>query len=88
MPAPEADLDVDLALIEETIREAGDIARSYFGGEYRRWDKAKGEPVTEADLAIDRFLRERLTDARPAYGWLSEETEDDPARREARRIFG
>jgi myo-inositol-1(or 4)-monophosphatase len=63
----------DLVLIEQAVREAGDIARHFYGGEYRRWSKNRGEPVTEADLAVDRFLRERLLAARPGYGWLSEE---------------
>ena len=67
----------DLALIEEAVREAGKIARSYFGGSYKKWDKGKGDPVTEADLAVDKYLRETLTAARPDYGWLSEESVDD-----------
>jgi len=80
LPAPDAALASDLALIEEAVRKAGGIARQFFGGSYRRWDKGKGNPVTEADLQIDRFLRDRLTGARPDYGWLSEETDDDPSR--------
>jgi len=67
----------DLALIEEAVREAGKIARSYFGGSYKKWDKGKGDPVTEADLAVDKYLRETFTAARPDYGWLSEESVDD-----------
>jgi len=40
-------------------------------------DKPNGAgPVTAADLQIDAMLRERLTAARPGYGWLSEETPD------------
>src|SRR5262249_35783444 len=41
----------------------------------------------EADLAIDAFLNKRLRTARPDYGWLSEETEDDASRLSARRAF-
>jgi myo-inositol-1(or 4)-monophosphatase len=70
----------DLALIETSAREAGKIARSFYGGDYKKWDKGKGDPVTEADLAIDKFLREAFAAARPAYGWLSEESEDDRKR--------
>ena len=70
----------DLALIEASVREAGKIARSFFGGDYKKWDKGKGDPVTEADLEIDRFLRERFASARPGYGSLSEESEDDERR--------
>lgn len=70
----------DLALIEACVREAGKIARSFYGGDYKKWDKGKGDPVTEADLAIDKFLREAFAAARPDYGWLSEESEDNPRR--------
>jgi len=76
LPAPEA----DLMLVEQAVRDAGAIARKFYRGSYRKWDKGKGQPVTECDLAIDRFLCERLCNARPEYGWLSEETEDDPRR--------
>jgi myo-inositol-1(or 4)-monophosphatase len=72
--------EADLALMEQAVRDAGAIARSFYRGSYRRWDKGKGQPVTECDLAIDKFLCDRLRAARPDYGWLSEETEDDPER--------
>jgi myo-inositol-1(or 4)-monophosphatase len=77
----------DLALIEEAVRRAGEIARRYYGQPCRRWSKSRGEPVTEADLAIDHFLRGRLEAARPDYGWLSEETGRDPTRTGADRQF-
>ena len=51
------------------------------------WEKLGGSPVTEADMEVDLFLREGLLAARPAYGWLSEETADNPARRTCERIF-
>lgn len=85
MPAP--DTANDLALLETTVREAGAIARSFFGGDYKRWDKSKGNPVTEADLAVDKFLMEAFLAARPNYGWLSEETEDNAARLTAEALF-
>ncbi|HEY2034644.1 MAG TPA: 3'(2'),5'-bisphosphate nucleotidase CysQ [Rhizomicrobium sp.] len=69
------------------MRAAGAIARKYYGGDYKRWDKGKGQPVTEADLAVDKYLRETLLAARPDYGWLSEETEDDPSRLERKDVF-
>ena len=77
----------NLALLESAVRAAGDIARKYYGGDYKRWNKAGGSPVTEADLAIDTFLKETLLAARPAYAWLSEESLDDPARLNAERVF-
>lgn len=81
MPEP------DLALIVRAAREAGAIAKSFFGGSYRKWDKGAGQPVTEADLAVDRFLSETLRAARPNYGWLSEETEDDASRLTRENVF-
>ena len=50
------------------------------------WNKG-GTPVTEADHASNALLAGRLRGARPDYGWLSEETLDDLARLEARRVF-
>jgi len=77
----------DLALLEETVRAAGDIARKFYGGDYKRWSKEGGSPVTEADLAVNKFLCDRLMAARPDYGWLSEENPDDPVRLEKREVF-
>jgi myo-inositol-1(or 4)-monophosphatase len=87
LPAPEARLSDDRVLIEDAVRDAGEIARKFYGGEYKRWDKGKGHPVTDADIAVDKFLRETLTAARPDYGWLSEETNDDPARLQKQSVF-
>ena len=82
MPAPE-----DLRLLEDTVREAGHIARKFYGGDYKRWNKDGGSPVTEADIAVNSFLRDRLTAARPDYGWLSEENADDASRLAKREVF-
>jgi myo-inositol-1(or 4)-monophosphatase len=77
----------DLVLIKNAVREAGEIARHYYGKDYRRWSKSRGEPVTEADIAIDRHLRTILQKARPNYGWLSEETGKDLSRLNTQRMF-
>ncbi len=77
----------DLALLEETAREAGDIARSFWREDPQVWDKGGDDPVSEADFAVDKHLKQRLLAARPDYGWVSEETEDDPARLDATRVF-
>src|SRR5262249_55561029 len=36
---------------------------------------------------VDQLLRERLAGASPDYGWLSEESEDDPARLDAEHVW-
>ena len=79
--------DEDLNLLKDTVREAGHIARKFYGGDYKRWNKEGGSPVTEADLAVNKFLCDTLTKARPDYGWLSEENTDDPSRLARRAVF-
>ena len=81
------DADADLALLEAAVREAGAAAMGFFKRAARQWTKHDNSPVTEADMTVDRLLRARLQAARPDYGWLSEESEDDPARLTRRRIF-
>ncbi|HSS15030.1 MAG TPA: inositol monophosphatase family protein, partial [Rhizomicrobium sp.] len=83
MPAHEE----DLKLLEGAVREAGPIARKFYGGNYKQWNKEGGSPVTEADLAVNKYLCDVLTAARPGYGWLSEENPDDPARLSKRDVF-
>ncbi|HWC64168.1 MAG TPA: 3'(2'),5'-bisphosphate nucleotidase CysQ [Rhizomicrobium sp.] len=77
----------DLRLLESAVHAAGSIARNYYGGDVRRWSKAGGSPVTEADLAVDKFLKQTLCAARPDYGWLSEESADNLTRLERGRAF-
>ena len=87
--AGSAGFEADLELLERAAREAGALALSYFGKDPESWFKGKAgkSPVSEADLAVDRFLTERLRSARPGYGWLSEETADDRSRLEHERVF-
>ncbi len=77
----------DIDLLKAAVREAGDIAHEYFIGETKTWDKSPGDPVTEADLAVDAHLKERLCTARPNDAWLSEETVDDKRRLTAKRVW-
>ena len=77
----------DLALLMEAVGHGAEIAREMFERGAETWEKTPGDPVTEADLAVDAALRDHLTAARPDYGWLSEESVDDPARLDRRRAF-
>ncbi len=79
--------DADFRLLRDLATEAGRIARDYFTRGVKTEFKADGSVVSEADYAVDRFLREKMLAARPGYGWLSEESEDDPGRLSARRVF-
>ena len=87
---PDAELSpdqADLALLREAARAAGEIAMRYFKQSPEVWLKGGSSPVSAADYAVDKFLRESLMAARPDYGWLSEETADNDARLSARRTF-
>ena len=70
----------DSALLRDTVRAAGDFARSKFRTDYRSWTKGGSSPVSEVDIATDRLIHDRLMQATPDYGWLSEESADDLAR--------
>jgi len=86
--APETGADAALsAALEAAVREAGALAASTFQTTLKNWTKTGGSPVTEADIAVDNFLRERLTRIAPDCGWLSEESVDDLARLHAPRIW-
>jgi myo-inositol-1(or 4)-monophosphatase len=76
------------ALAEElgvALREAGEIALKYFRGSIKSWTKGHDSPVSEADIAVDEFLRARLS--REGYGWLSEESQDDRERLNFERLL-
>ncbi len=79
--------DPDLVLLEDAVRKAGAIAREIAGRDCQTWSKKDGSPVTEADLAVNKYLTEVLRSARPDYAWLSEENEDDHSRFSAKRVF-
>jgi len=82
-PLPE-----DRELITRIIKQAGEIARKAFeANDAKVWDKEKNHPVTDADIAVNDFLYRELMQARPGYGWLSEETKDDYSRHSCPRTF-
>jgi myo-inositol-1(or 4)-monophosphatase len=84
--APDQDAS-SVAAARAAVVEAGRIALRYFRQPHRSWQKGPGQLVTEADIAVDRFLKGALHDAAAGDGWLSEETEDDRARLASRRVW-
>ncbi len=44
-------------------------------------------PVSAGDLAADHIMKDMLLSARPDYGWLSEESPDNPARLSRESVF-
>ncbi len=77
------------AQLIDIVSEAGGVALRFFRGPVKSWFKGegKGSPVSEADIAVDRLIKERLAATGFDWGWLSEETEDDPARLTRDRIW-
>ena len=80
----------DYSAVISAVQEAADLAF----GQWREgktpaakvWEKSKGDPVSEIDLAVDALLNERLAAILPEAAWLSEETVDDPVRLDAKRV--
>jgi myo-inositol-1(or 4)-monophosphatase len=85
-PRPDA-AETDMELLAAAAKEAGAVALTFFRRNPASWVKENDSPVSDADIAVDRLLAERLRPARPDYGWLSEETADDASRRSGRPAF-
>jgi myo-inositol-1(or 4)-monophosphatase len=69
-----------LAAAKEAAYRAGEVILSYYRSHYEVQSKGVDNPVTTADLAANRILRETLLGAFPEAGWLSEESADDAVR--------
>lgn len=63
-------------LLERIIRDAGDIALTYFR-DLKHLNVDKKSPrdfVTAADVAVEKFLKEKLTQNYPQFGFWGEES--------------
>ena len=81
----------DFSAVITAVEEAADLAhRQWRDGKVpaaKVWEKSKGDPVSEIDLAVDALLKERLAAIMPDAAWLSEETVDDPVRLDSNRVW-
>ena len=75
----------DLERIETALGRARSIMGGFTPGEVEHRRKSGGDPVTEADQAVDAALLASLP--RDGEGWLSEETVDDAVRLECERVW-
>src|ERR1700675_926502 len=84
----EDDLAPDEAarLLAAAAIEAGKLALSMREG-VRSWKKDENSPVSDADIAADNFLRERLLALAPSYGWSCGGTSDQPNRPGRKRLW-
>jgi myo-inositol-1(or 4)-monophosphatase len=78
-------MNQDLARIETALRKGGQALEPFTAGAIDSVLKAGGDPVTEADLAINAVLMDVLPD--PGDGWLSEETADSAERLGRDRVW-
>src|SRR6266849_3623047 len=60
LPADDIDRAVLRDRLASAVREAGALALHMFRGRPASWIKGASSPVSEADLAVDALLRERL----------------------------
>ena len=75
----------DLARIAHALEAAAEALLPFTPGSVAHVLKERGDPLTEADLAVDGVLRQMLP--RPGEGWLSEETGDDRERLSHARVW-
>lgn len=80
-------MTADLAVeVVAAVREAGRVVEEVRREGFDVEQKEGQGPVTRADRGADDLLRDRLTGLRAA-AWLSEESADDPGRKEAERLW-
>lgn len=70
----------ELQIAQESAEAAAKVVMKYYEGSYHVEDKTPNNPVTTADFEADSLLKEKLGNAFPEYGWLSEESKDNPER--------
>ena len=88
MPSPADAWSADLDLLVGAARLAGARALDFFRKGPDVWWKNEGRsPVSAADFAANDILKKELLSARPNYGWLSEETDDDAGRLDCETVF-
>jgi myo-inositol-1(or 4)-monophosphatase len=75
----------DLDRIARALERAAAALRPFTSGAIEHTIKDRGDPLTEADLAVNAVLHETLP--RAGEGWLSEETRDDSDRLGRARVW-
>ena len=75
----------DLERIEAALKLAREAVGKYTPGRIESEVKSGGDPVTAADIELDKVLKETL--CVDGDGWLSEETRDNPSRLGKHRVW-
>ena len=71
----------------QLAEESGRTALEFLRDGFEVTTKPDGSPVTTADLAIDRLIHEEISARYPEDCVLSEESEENPERLNARRVW-
>lgn len=77
----------DMSLLIDKARRAGALAQHLKAAGLSITYKSDGSIVTNGDLEVNIWLKEALLNARPDYGWQSEESADTLDRLSAKRVF-
>ena len=80
-------MDQELQVAKQAAVEAGNLILNYYKSDYEIKDKGFHNPVTTADKASDKKIKDILTTTFPEYGWLSEETVDSKERLKNKRVW-
>ena len=80
-------MNKEVKIAKEAALEAGNLILNYYKADYEIKDKGYHNPVTTADHASDKRIKEILTQSFPDYGWLSEETVDSKDRLKNQRVW-
>ena len=69
-------MSISLVILEKIVREAGCIAMRYFKNldSVAVTKKSPRDLVTEADVAVEAYLKQALAEAYPQYGFWGEES--------------
>jgi myo-inositol-1(or 4)-monophosphatase len=81
-------LERELSVVKQAACEAGAAILRIADEHYQKAaQQADRTVVTKADIEADHILQKHLRTAFPDYGWLSEETKDDPTRLQRQRVW-
>lgn len=66
--------------ILDVLLSASNIIQEYYNTDFQVNIKNDNSPVTEVDIKVNNFLKEKLTNLLPESAWLSEESVDNKER--------
>ena len=87
MTTPRFGLESDLAVALDAARAGGIVAKSFFRGDFEVREKKPGDPVSDADIAVNQEIISVIRTSRPQDIIISEELPLPPQRINARRAW-